>query len=419
MFYDKFSYQPNKSISLASVYGRHIEGQYIKTRIFENNVILPTGYNRDHIKDMLESGILQHNFRVVGSPADGFCLLHSLCLSIKSQFPDSHPLSINELIRILKNEVILHKERYLTAFENDPDAMMHGLSEYIKKRIYDSDFGDIVPQILADALGIHICVLYKDGNLLKHTPVPCYRNVKSCVFVFKVDKHYDAVVPASRNHDVRLMSPKPSWVHNDMGDITMSQDNHQRNPANDALRLIAWNINGLTHCKLLDDILGKFLSKYDIILLCETWTSDQEDIALDGFEFYNFSRPSRHCNAKRNSGGLGVFIRNHIKNHVKFVKKHEDVIVWFKLEKEYFNLPKDIYLGNVYIVPEGSSYLNDDVFHLIKQDIAKFSSDAQVLICGDYNARTGVASDSLVDTVYGNDNGLNEIIPDYCLLDYC
>ena len=96
---------------------------------FENNVILPTGYNRDHIKDMLESGILQHIFLLVGSPADGFCLLHSFCLSIKSQFPDSHPLSINELFRILKNEVILHKERYLTAFENDPDAVMHGLSE--------------------------------------------------------------------------------------------------------------------------------------------------------------------------------------------------------------------------------------------------------------------------------------------------
>ena len=70
-----------------------------------------------------------------------------------------------------------------------------------------------------------------------------------------------------------------------MGDITMSQDNHQRNPANDAFRLISWNINGLTHCKLLDDILGNFLNKYDIILLCETWTSDQDDIALDGFEF--------------------------------------------------------------------------------------------------------------------------------------
>ena len=101
------------------------------------------------------------------------------------------------------------------------------------------------------------------------------------------------------------------------------------------------------------------------------------------------------------------------------LKNMKMLLCGLSLKKEYFSLPKDIYLGNVYIVPEGSSYLNDDVFHLIKQDIAKLFSDAQVLICGDYNARKGVALDSPVDTVYGNDNNLNEIIPDYCLLDYC
>ena len=171
-------------------------------------------------------------------------------------------------------------------------------------------------------------------------------------------------------------------------------------------------------CKLFDDILGKFLRTYDIILLCETWTSADDDITLDGFEFYNFPRPSRHCNAKRNSGGLGVFVRDNIKNHVQFVKNHEDIITWFKLRKEYFKLPKDIYIGNVYIVPEGSSYLNADVFHLIKQDIAIFSNDAHVLICGDYNARTGVTSDTPTNTVYGNDNGLNQIVPNVCLSDH-
>ena len=163
-------------------------------------------------------------------------------------------------------------------------------------------------------------------------------------------------------------------------------------------------------CKLFDDKPGKFLRKYDIILLYETWTSADDDITLDGFEFYNFPRPSRHCNAKRNSGGLGVFFRDNIKNHVQFVKN--------QLRKECFELPKDIYFGNVYIVPEGSSYLNADVFHLIKQDIAKFSNDAHVLISDDYNARTAVTLDAPINTVYGNDNGLNQIVPNVCLSDH-
>ena len=277
---------------------------------------------------MLDNGILQNNFRVIISPGDGYCLLHSLSLSLKSQFPDSHALSINGLINFLKKEAILHKERYLSAFENNSsNSLLHGLSEYIHNRVYDSVFGDIVPQLLADSLGIDICILYRDGQLWKHTPVMSCRKAKSCVFIFKIAKHYDAVVPVSRNHGVQLISPKPSRVHNDTDGISMSQVNCQRSDSDaGVLRLISWNINGLMQCKYFDDILGKFLRKYDIILLCETWTSADDDITLDGFEFYNFPRPSRHCNAKQNSGGLGVFVRDNIKNHVQFVKNHEDII---------------------------------------------------------------------------------------------
>ena len=113
---------------------------------FENNVILPTDYNIISMKQMLDNGILQNNFRVIISPGDGFCLLHSLSLSLKSQFPDSHAISINELINCLKKEAILHKERYLSAFgNNSSNSLLHGLSEYINNRVYDSVFGDIVP----------------------------------------------------------------------------------------------------------------------------------------------------------------------------------------------------------------------------------------------------------------------------------
>ena len=136
---------------------------------------------------------------------------------------------------------------------------------------------------------------------------------------------------------------------------------------------------------------------------------------LEGFEFYNFPRLNRHCKAKRNSGGLGVFVRNCIKEDVTFIKSFEDVIAWFKLRKDRFHLPNDIYLGNVYVVPEGSSYLNYDVFDLIKKDIAKFPSGTQVLICGDYNARTGTAPDVHFNTRYGNDNGLDTFCPDMCI----
>ena len=45
-------------------------------------------------------------------------------------------------------------------------------------------------------------------------------------------------------------------------------------------------------------------------------------------------------------------------------------------------------------------------------DIAKFPLNATILLCGDYNARTGTESDVITNEVHGRDRGLSELIPD-------
>ena len=39
---------------------------------------------------------------------------------------------------------------------------------------------------------------------------------------------------------------------------------------------------------------------------------------------------------------------------VKFHKIFEDIIVWIRLKKEFFSFDKDVYIANVYFVPESS-----------------------------------------------------------------
>ena len=55
------------------------------------------------------------------------------------------------------------------------------------------------------------------------------------------------------------------------------------------------------------------LKGYDIILLSETWASDHDDFMLEGFEYHNYQMKCIHLNGARNSGGLGVFIRQSIR----------------------------------------------------------------------------------------------------------
>ena len=56
------------------------------------------------------------------------------------------------------------------------------------------------------------------------------------------------------------------------------------------VNIISWNINGLTPDKLSKNVLGSFLEDYDIILLCETWASEQNDFILEGFRYFNYPR---------------------------------------------------------------------------------------------------------------------------------
>ena len=49
------------------------------------------------------------------------------------------------------------------------------------------------------------------------------------------------------------------------------------------VRIISWNINGLSEDKLYDEILGTFLQNFNLILLTETWACTDAVFELDGF----------------------------------------------------------------------------------------------------------------------------------------
>ena len=146
---------------------------------------------------MLSSGALQNSFKIVKSPGDGFCLLHSMCVSLKAQFPHICDFNVTKLIKLLKEEAIRYKEIYSIAIKS-PGALEYEMYDYINNKNYDSDFGDIVPLLLANSIAIDVCILYRHECVMKHNLVACKRSIaKSCVFIYKCDEHYDAVSPVS------------------------------------------------------------------------------------------------------------------------------------------------------------------------------------------------------------------------------
>ena len=83
------------------------------------------------------------------------------------------------------------------------------MNEYLVKKVYDSNFGDILPEICCRALRINLVVVFKDGNSLNVFVIP---NANACytAVVLKTLKHYDGIrnrVPHvdSKGSDIRKL----------------------------------------------------------------------------------------------------------------------------------------------------------------------------------------------------------------------
>jgi exonuclease III len=170
------------------------------------------------------------------------------------------------------------------------------------------------------------------------------------------------------------------------------------------LNVMVWNINGLG-CKLSNKDFLDYVSRFEIVIFLETMKLDTFVPVLNNFEFKHFQRKFQHPRARKPAGGIGIMIHSDwCKNNTVTVIKNSDFAVWLKIRQ--FNEP-DVYLGAVYIPPLDStstisSFPDNNAYHLLQDDITHFSQAGNVIICGDFNARTGRQSD--YQHTFGNDN---------------
>ena len=150
--------------------------------------------------------------------------------------------------------------------------------------------------------------------------------------------------------------------------------------------MLVWNINGLTERKLNDSDFVSKITENDIIFLSESWTDKSSNIELNDFTCYNFYRKFKHRKAKRNSGGIVIYVRNTIKTGISIAKNHYDTLVWLKLDKDLFGFQNNIFICGLYMWSDESpaAILNDiDVFNVLAEDIAYYEQFGSVLLAGD------------------------------------
>ena len=194
--------------------------------------------------------------------------------------------------------------------------------------------------------------------------------------------------------------------------------NHSQGKPRHVLKWLCWNINhqcdkhGGNKFEIPD--FNKIISGHDIFCLQET----KGNISVNGYKCYNSNRNDS------NSGGVCIGIRKSIAAGTSEVSTNlcEDMVI-VKFKAHFFHFDKDINLVNVYNSPANGSFkkrrqlTNDEpttTLEHVSDYLADIPASEDIVLLGDFNARTGILSDILSDcSLKEGPNNLEECLHSY------
>ena len=159
---------------------------------------------------------------------------------------------------------------------------------------------------------------------------------------------------------------------------------------------MSWNVYGLKR-KLGDIDFIELVNQNDITLFCETWLNENDCFNLDipGYHAEHiFGKKSKHTKRGRFSGGISVYYKNELKNHIKLLETSCHGFIWLKIKKELLCFQEDVILGHVYFPGPNSKVSRQqgeevDHFDLLENYILQYKNHGKLFISGDFNSRCG------------------------------
>jgi hypothetical protein len=158
-----------------------------------------------------------------------------------------------------------------------------------------------------------------------------------------------------------------------------------------------WNVHGLKDTDWLLD--GMCRHTKHMLLLTETWTTKNSPPPHIP-DHTCIHAPGRKPPTGRASGGICIYVSDNIAHHVKqCTDRCTSERLWVKVSAHIGTL-QDTYIGVCYFPPKGStSYLCTeggpvrDPFAPLEEDLEYFHARGDVLLAGDFNARTSTLPD--------------------------
>ena len=105
---------------------------------------------------------------------------------------------LNDVIRLIRDETLLNIDTYVSFLVNGTiEELKTYMNLYLCHKIYDTPYGDMVPLILSNALGLTLLILSKTAPESHYEVRPVGNGTKNHLLVYKYQDHYDAIVVKS------------------------------------------------------------------------------------------------------------------------------------------------------------------------------------------------------------------------------
>ena len=111
------------------------------------------------------------------------------------------------------------------------------------------------------------------------------------------------------------------------------------------------------------------LEKYDVNIFTESKIDDLDVLKLPNNYIYHSQNRKKY---NKKSGGITVVYRSSLKLNV--IETESDFVLWLKLDIAHENF-SCLFLGCIYIPPEGSNYSSPDAFEEIENEFITLNND--------------------------------------------
>ena len=119
------------------------------------------------------------------------------------------------------------------------------------------------------------------------------------------------------------------------------------------LNLGFWNIHGFKHKELGNKLklqeVKNAIERHDIYGLVETHSTPESDLDMMSFKRYSKHRLK---SGNKAHGGISLYVNKKVAKGVTLIKTGNENALWCKLDRKFFKIRKDIYLGTVYFSPQ-------------------------------------------------------------------